>query len=177
MADYNFQSVFEPELPASVITPVERLILDNIFQSESYDDADGTPHVYFFAETGIADQFDIDATALAKAVSDTLATDPATAGKALELARDALKHVTAADGTIEDGDVEVVVNEDWTQILQDICKRHDDIPEIVVHQAFTCSKMRSDGFGGGIIRVTAGAIQTESTQSMLEKMRAEAPVA
>jgi hypothetical protein len=178
MADYYSQTVFDEDIPASAMTPIERVILEGTFQSETYGEDDpGPDRVYFFAEVGINDQFDIDATELAKAVSDTLAADPAAAGKALELARDALKDVTEADGTIEDGDVEVVVNEDWMQILQDICKRQPSVPEIVIHQAFACSKMRSDGFGGGIIRVTAGAIQTESAQSMLKKMRAEAPVA
>lgn len=178
MADYYCQAVFDEDIPASAMTPIERVILDGTFQSETYGEDDpGPDRVYFFAETGIADQFSIDARELSQAVLATLAADPSAAGKALELARDALKPVTAADGTIEDGDVDVTVNDDWMQILQDICKRHDDLPEIIIHQAFTCSKMHTDGFGGGIIRVTAGVIQTESTQSMLEKMRTEVPVA
>lgn len=178
MASYYSQAVFDEDIPASAMTPIERVILEGAFQSETYgEDGPGPERVYFFAEGGINDQFSIEARELSQVVAATLVADPQAAGKAMEIALDALKGVAKPDGTIKDVDIDVTVNDDWMQILQDICKRHRDIPEIVVHQAFTCSKMRSDGFGGGIIRVTAGAIQTESTQSMLEKMRADVPVA
>jgi hypothetical protein len=64
----------------------------------------------------------------------------------------------------------------WPEVLQDVLRRSDAIEEIVVWAAFTCSKMRADGFGGSVMRITKAAIQYSSTTDMLERMWNEQPV-
>ena len=64
----------------------------------------------------------------------------------------------------------------WDQILQAIVKRSTGLDEIVVTAAFTCSKMRSDGFGGSVMRITADRIQYASTVDMLETMWNDAAI-
>jgi hypothetical protein len=49
----------------------------------------------------------------------------------------------------------------------------EDIDEIIIKGAFTCSKMRPDEFGGFIIRVTPDGIQEGSTDMLLEHFRGE----
>jgi len=63
----------------------------------------------------------------------------------------------------------------WPGIMQDVVRRSSSLDEVVVHSAFTCSKMYSDGFGGGVMRITADRIQYASTFEMLESMRAAVP--
>lgn len=40
--------------------------------------------------------------------------------------------------------------------------------------AFTCSKMRPDGFGGLAMLITAQAIRSESTHTLFDRFYAEA---
>ena len=58
----------------------------------------------------------------------------------------------------------------WPEIFQAIVFRSIDLKEIVVTTAFTCTKMRPDGFGGSVMRITADAIQYSSTEDMLLAM-------
>lgn len=55
------------------------------------------------------------------------------------------------------------------------CGDRRTLDEIVVTAAWTCTKMRSDGFGGSIMRITATGIQHCSTSDMLEALR-EQPI-
>ena len=48
------------------------------------------------------------------------------------------------------------------------------IDEIVVTTAFTCTKMRPDGFGGSVMLITVDAIRYRSTTDILEEFRIEA---
>jgi hypothetical protein len=56
-------------------------------------------------------------------------------------------------------------------IFQDIVRRSTTIEEIVVIAAWTCSKMRPDGFGGSVTLISAEAVLYRSTANMLEEMR------
>ncbi len=56
----------------------------------------------------------------------------------------------------------------------DIVRRSATIEEIVVTTAFTCTKMRPDGFGGSVMLITEDAIRYRSTTDMLEEFWNEA---
>lgn len=60
--------------------------------------------------------------------------------------------------------VEVIDDVLW-EMFQDIIRRSNGtIPNIIVQQAYTASKMISDGFGGGVIVITKDAIVGTNTQ-------------
>jgi len=59
-------------------------------------------------------------------------------------------------------------------VLQDIVRRTPELGELTVTMAFTCSKMRTDGFGGLAMLITAAAIRSGSTHTLFETFYAEA---
>lgn len=62
-------------------------------------------------------------------------------------------------------------------ILQDIVRRSPRVSYVVVICAFTCSKMRMDGFGGAVTLITADAILGKSTTDLLGELMDEAGLA
>ncbi len=54
-------------------------------------------------------------------------------------------------------------------ILQDILKRSQMLTHISITAAFTCTKMRPDGFGGMVTLITTEEILSTSTNEILEK--------
>lgn len=153
MADYHFPTVVRPSIPLAAITPLELALLTAMFEHESDGDA-----LYFFSSEG---------------ASSTVWLDPADV-KAL-----------LSDETIEEGSVVAFVRErlleadpneaeleldlsdlDEARIFQQIVRRCADLDHVVIVSAWTCTKMRPDGFGGGISVVTADAILSSSTSEM-----------
>ena len=55
----------------------------------------------------------------------------------------------------------------WEFILQDIVRRSSTLSYVTVTTAFTCSKMRPDGFGAMALFITATAIKAYSTSDFL----------
>lgn len=53
-------------------------------------------------------------------------------------------------------------------------RRSPDLDHLTVTMAFTCSKMRSDGFGGLAMLITATAVRSESTNALFERFYTEA---
>ena len=165
MADYHSPTVVTPSIPVADMTALENLLLQQIFD-ESLDGNE----CYFHSWCGLSDILTIDATELRTAWQESRESESRInvyVGKRLE-AFDA----TADDKRSDDLDLDLTgPGEDWTRMLQDIVRRSQTLDEIVVTAAFTCSKMRSDGFGGSVMRITADAIQYASTAGMLEDMR------
>ena len=64
----------------------------------------------------------------------------------------------------------------WEFILQDIVRRSPTLDHVTVVSAFTCTKMRRDGFGGMAVLITADAIEGKSTNDILEGFLAEAGI-
>ena len=62
----------------------------------------------------------------------------------------------------------------WEFFFQDIVKRSKTLTYVSVVAAFTCSKMRPDGFGGMAVLITRDAIVGKSTNDLLEDFLAEA---
>ena len=154
MADYASPTVVQPTIPNADMTALERLLLTHIFESEP--DGDG---LYFFAETSPNDQIELPIEALRAALASV-------EGGASETA-------AFVQGQLKDlGDDEPYVQMDLSMtsyefIFQEIVKRSSTLNHIAIVTSFTCTKMRSDGFGGMAVVVTADAIKGKSTQDII----------
>jgi hypothetical protein len=59
-------------------------------------------------------------------------------------------------------------------VVQDIVRRSPDLDHLTVTMAFTCSKMRPDGFGGLAMLITASSIRSGSTHTLFDRFYKEA---
>ncbi len=172
MADYHSPTVVQTTIPNSDMTPLERLLLSRIFEAEP--DGDG---LYFFSETGPCDTFELAVADLRAALTRSVGV-ASTAGDyfATRMAdignRDTHVVVDLSDmfcGTSEDS----ARKQAWELILRDIVRRSPTLDHVTVLSAFTCTKMRPDGFGGMGVLITADAIRSKSTSDILEDFLAE----
>ena len=155
MTDYYSQTVVRTDLPRSAMTGLEFEVLCQIFSHEAVGE-----DIYFFAEHGLNDIAYVTAGA-AKAFAE------ADQGIASALA----DQVAEAIGILQGGDeqVEIDVTEiGYETIFQDIVRR-SALDFIEVEVAWTCTKMRPDGFGGAATLITADAIEGMSTSSWLDE--------
>ena len=161
MADYYTPTVVEPVIPVSDILPVERIFLAQVFDEEVENRI-----AYYYSEDGASDLIYLDP----EEVRESLATtDHASSCLAAKLRDD---HGDAIEG---DDEFELDMCGDlWPEVLQDIVRRSATIDHITVTMAFTCSKMRPDGFGGLAMLITADAICSESTHMLLDRFYKEA---
>ena len=163
MADYYSPTVVAPEIPLNDMTPVERLILSAVFDEEV-----DSSTAYFHSSCGPSDFLTIDAERLRAAFAQSREIESPCNARIASLLneRDA-----STDNLPDDVDIDLTETKlGWNQILRAIVTRSTTLDEIVVTAAFICSKMRSDGFGGSLMRITADRIQYASTVDMLETM-------
>jgi hypothetical protein len=163
MADYHSPTVVQPTIPNADITPLERLLLTRIFQAEP--DGDG---LYFFAEIGPSDGFNL-------SVEDLRAAFAQSAG----IASTASAYFAKLMVDIGDSDTHIEIDlsgTSWELIFQDIVRRSPTLDHLTVVSAFTCTKMRPDGFGGMAVLITADVIKAKSTNDILEDFLAEVEV-
>ncbi len=154
MADYFEQTVIQQTIPDADMTPLERLLLTHIFQSER--DGDGW---YFFAEESPANMIVVDRVSIAAAFAGTREGDSSVHAYVTE---------QIASAAEDDAEIELDLSgTSWEFILQDIVKRSPTLDHVTVISAFTCSKMRPDGFGGMAVLITRDAIQGKSTDDIL----------
>ena len=161
MADYFEQTVVQQTIPTADMTPLERLLLSRIFQSEP--DGDGW---YFFAEDSPSTMIAASRAEVATVLAASPDTDSA-----------AHLHVVEQLATLEAEDDEIDLDlsgTSWEFFLQDIVKRSKTLDYITVVSAFTCSKMRPDGFGGMALLITPDAIVGKSTSDLIEEFLSEA---
>lgn len=164
MADYNSPTVITPTIPISDMTELERLILTTMFDHEYDGD-----RIYFFSNIGPSEIISIDRDDLLAAFEHSVTTAGSTA---LGVIATALRR---EDREVEASYLDIDMSEtSWTPILQDIVKRSSKLDEIVVISSFTCTRMRPDGFGGSVTRITAGGVSSRSTVEMLAALRADA---
>lgn len=169
MADYHSPTVVQPNIPVSDITPLERLILDLAFDANVIGD-----HVYFHSWCGPSSVVTLAVADLRSAAEAS--RDFGESSIAASVAKLLTRHDEEADDDDPPDDIDVDLSDDgWDRMFQDIVRRSATIDEIIVTTAFTCTKMRPDGFGGSVMRITAGAIQYASTVDMLENMWNERP--
>ncbi len=168
MADYHSPTVIETVIPFADMTSLERLLLEAVFEAEIDQDED---HIYFFSRLGSNDFIFLDRDQLLVAFEESVAVAGSTAAVIVaERLRSGNRDTEA-----EDCDLDIAMTEtSWQTILQDIVKRSLTLTEIVVFRSFTCSKMRSDGFGGAVTLITDDTISHKSTFDMLDDLRTAA---
>ncbi len=160
MADYYTPTVIQQTIAEADITPLERLLMSHIFESER--DGKGW---YFFSESGPADMIMIERAAL----------EAALAASQLDVDNIASSFVTKLlarlkDEELKDGHLDLDLSEtSWEAILQDIVRRSSTLKYVSAVSSFTCSRMRADGFGGAVAVITADAILGKSTNDLLEE--------
>lgn len=161
MADYWTPTVVEPDISDIDITPLERLLLSCIFECERYDGV-----TYFFSEQGPSDMIYLARSKLAEALA---------ASEAVECSANAFvkEQLAAADGEIDEVELDMS-GPGWQFLFQDIIRRSCTITAVTVKMAFTCSRMRPDGFGGMAMLITANAVMAKSTGELLDEFAAEA---
>jgi hypothetical protein len=154
MADYYSPTVVQPTIPYDDMTPLEQLLLTQIFESEPNDDG-----LYFFAEIMPTDQFELPIETLRNALA-------ASDGVASQTATFVIDRLNDAGEGYADIELDLSVTS-WEFIFQDIVKRSATLDHVMAVSAFTCSRMRPDGFGGMAILITADAIRGKSTEDIL----------
>lgn len=166
MVDYHSPTVVTPFIPSADMTALERFILGLTFDEET----DEGGQVYFHSWCGPSDIVAIEVeplrhACLASRNAQSLINDHVAARLA--------EHDAAADRVPHDYiELDLSAAElGWARMLQDIVRRSPTIDEIVVTAAFTCLRMRPDGFGGSVTRITAEDIRYQSTTDMLNDMR------
>jgi hypothetical protein len=159
MADYFTPTVIQPTIPVADITPLERLLLSHIFNAEP--DGEG---LYFYADQGPCDMIWLDRapieTALAQSIPSTATT-----------------FVTEQLARVPTDNVEIELDFSdmcWGSIFQDIVRRSASLRYVTAVSAFTCSKMRPDGFGGMAVLITSSAVMGKSTSDIIEDFLNEA---
>jgi hypothetical protein len=169
MADYHSPTVVQPNIPAVDMTPLERLILDLVFDADNEEGG-----VTYHSWCGPSDVVTLSADDLRVACDASRHQHESSIGRhvAALLAR---YDANAGDDPLDDIDVDLTDSDSgWDQMFQDIVRRSATIDEVVVTTAFTCTKMRPDGFGGSVMLITEDAIRYRSTTDMLEELWNEA---
>jgi hypothetical protein len=161
MPDYFEETVVQQTIPDADMTALERLLLSRIFQSEPHGDG-----WYFFAEDSPSTMIVVSRAELDAALASSPDVDSAARSYVVEQ----LGNANAANDEI---DLDVS-GTSWESFLQDIVKRSKTLRYITVVSAFTCSKMRPDGFGGMAVLITPRAIVGKSTNDILDDFLSEA---
>lgn len=159
MADYYTPTVVQQSIPTKDMTPLERLVLSLVFDAEPDGDS-----LYFFSELGPSDIIGLPVDLLRNARADSVGIDSALA-----------VHVAEKLAAVPDGDTEIDLDlsgMSWEIILQDIVRRSQTLDYVTVVSAFTCSRMRVDGFGGMALHIAPEVIRGKSTNDILEEFLA-----
>lgn len=161
MADYYAPTVVQPTIPNADMTPLEHLLLSNIFDAEP--DGDGW---YFSADECPADMIWLSRTELESALAESL-----------NFESEANAYIRKCLADSPEGEVEIELDlslTSWEFIFQSIVRRSTTLTYITAVASFTCSKMRPDGFGGMAVLITADAIMGKSTEDILHDFLDEA---
>jgi len=160
MADYFNPTVVEPDIPDADMTPLERLLLSRIFETEQCDGM-----TYLFSELGPSNTIYLSRSELAAA----LAASENVTSNTNTFVKDQL---AANEEDADEIELDITVS-GWHFLLQDVVRRSRTIPYMIVKSAFTCSKMRPDGFGGVAMLITADEVMAKSTYDLLEEFEAK----
>jgi len=155
MADYFSQTVIRPDIPRTAMTALEYKVLSQMFDHEDVGD-----NVYFCAGHGPNDLLFLDL-AEVKALLDK---DEGIGSGLADLVRQEIAKCGPDDVELE-LDMSAI---GFEGIFQDIVQR-SALDYVEVEAAWTCSKMRPDGFGGAATLITADDIETVSTAGWLEE--------
>jgi len=153
MADYHSPTVVRPSIPADAITPLELALLSGMFEHEIDDDA-----IYFYSSDGPSDMVWLDIADLRALLED----EPMPSGPVVEMVRARLAESAPDEAELE---LDLSMLGEAT-IFQGIVRRCEQLDHVTIVSAWTCTRMRPDGFGGGITVVTADHILSSSTIHM-----------
>jgi hypothetical protein len=162
MADYFSPTIIQPTIPAADITALERLLLSHIFNAEPCGEG-----FYFYADERPADMIWLDRAPIEAALAQSQVTIDSTAAT----------FVTEQLARVPTDNVEVeldVTDMSWESIFQDIVRRSESLRYITAVSAFTCSRMRPDGFGGMAVLITPTAVMGKSTDDIIQDFLNEA---
>ena len=161
MANYFTPTVVDPVIPLSAMLPIERMFLAQVFSEELVGEA-----AYYFSEHGASDLILLPAAEVRSALDTATPETSRLAQKLIDEQPDAI---------LGKDDIELDMAGDlWPDVLQDIVRRSPDLQELTVTMAFTCSKMRPDGFGGLAMLITASTIRSKSTHTLFDRFYKEA---
>lgn len=161
MADYYTPTVIDPTIPLAAMLPIERMFLAQVFDEELTSEA-----AYYYSEDGARDLISLPS-------ADVRAALDAATPETSRLARKLIGE--QPDAILGEEDIDLDMCGDlWADVLQDIVRRSSDLDHLTVTMAFTCSKMRPDGFGGLAILITAQTIRSESTHTLFDRFYKEA---
>jgi hypothetical protein len=155
MADYFYPTVVQPAIPLADMTPLERLVLSRILDCEP--DGDG---LTFFSGTGPNDRIVLSGAEFRAA----FARSDGIESRLRDYVAERLARLDSDAAYVELD----VSGTSWEFFLQDIVRRSRTLRYVTVVSAFTCSKMRPDGFGGSASLITADDIKYKSTHDILE---------
>ena len=161
MADYQSPTIVRPDIPRSAMTLLEHRLLIGMFSFEGEEDA-----VYFFAEDYVNDLLHLRVSEVLWLMQSDPNPDPASY---------ASRTVSEALDKLDPGEDELALDMSvigYDDIFQDIVRRCDALDDVEVVTAWTCTKMRPDGFGGMATLITADAIASMNTGTFLEEARA-----
>jgi hypothetical protein len=161
MADYYTPTVIQQTIPTTDITPLERLILGEMFSAEP--DGDG---IYFYSECGAADAITVSRSGLKIALEASSAFESCLQ----EIVTDALS-TSSENAPLLDLDLSAI---SFEFIFQDVVKRSKTLRYVTAISSFMCTKMRPDAFGGIAVLITADNICGKTTGDILEDFLAEA---
>jgi hypothetical protein len=173
MADYHTPTVVQQTIPSGDMTPLERLLLGHIFEAEEHNDG-----LYFHAETRPNNCLTLPLTELRAAFAASGVSSSATTHMAERLNgvdSDEISIQIDLSGTFLRSGQRQAQGQIWELVLQDIVRRSPTLDHVTVVSAFTCTRMRPDGFGGMATLITADTIKGKSTDDILEDLLAEAP--
>ena len=161
MADYFTQMVVHQTIPDADMTPLERLLLSRVFDAEP--DGDG---IYLFSEQGPSDMLWLARAELEAALAASTTAESA----ANRFIREQLAKLEA-----DAAEVELDMGElGWPFLFQDIVRRSSTLKFVSIEAAFTCSKMRSDGFGGMAMLITEEDVFSKSTGEHVQDFESQA---
>jgi len=161
MADYYSPTVIQPPIPVAAMTPLERLLLENIFSAEPIGDG-----LYFYAEEGPVDFIVLSRVEIEAAI----AASNGTAGTVATFVAERLSQVAPEEVEI---DLDLSGTSVWEFVFQDIVRRSPTLRYVTAIISFECSKMRPDGFGGMAVLITADRIISKSTHDLIAEFLAE----
>lgn len=153
MADYYSPTVVVPDIRLADMTPLEQLLLSQIFEAEPCGDA-----LYFYEEQSINEMLWLDVGEVREALA-------ASKGVASEAAVYVAEQLAEIEPDTEDLELDLSVRS-YPFLFQDIIRRSATLSHVTVTSAFTCSKMRPDGFGGMVTVITADQVLSSSTEDI-----------
>jgi hypothetical protein len=137
-------------------------LLSHIFNAE----LDGE-RLYFSADEGPADMIWLDRAPIEAALAQSKNTVDSTA---VSVVTEQLARLPADNVEIELDFSDM----SWESIFQDIVRRSATLRYVTAVSAFTCSRMRPDGFGGMAVLITPSAVMGKSTSDIIEDFLNEA---